>query len=54
MGDKNTSVSMSCGGCLATVLLIVAAWALVFGVTVGGKHYGISGCDTDHGVKVDR
>jgi len=52
--DNNSSVSVSCGGCLGTVLLIVGVWALVFGVTVSGKHYGVSGCDTDHGVKVDR
>lgn len=55
MGEKSdANVSVSCGGCIGTVLLVVAVWALIFGVTVGGKHYGVSGCDTDHGVKVDR
>ena len=52
--SSKSSVSVSCGGCLGTVLLIVAVWALVFGVTVDGKHYGVSGCDATHGVKVDR
>lgn len=40
-------------GCIGLALGIVALWALVFGVTIGGHHYGISGCDVEHGVKVD-
>lgn len=41
-------------GCFSLIFFGIVMWALVFGVTVGGKHYGIAGCDTDHGVKIDR
>lgn len=34
-------------GCLDFVVTVLVLWALIFGVTVGGKHYGIKGCDTD-------
>src|SRR5262249_21799097 len=54
MGEKSSTISVNCGGCITTIVLCVVAWALIFGVTVGGKHYGMSGCDTDHGVKVDK
>lgn len=44
-----------CGcGCVSVVLLIFALWALCFGVTIGGKHYGVAGCDCNHGVMLDR
>lgn len=33
------------------VLAVLALYAIVEGVTVKGKHYGVSGCD--HGVVID-
>lgn len=39
-------------GCLTTIVVLVVMWALVFGVNVNGKHYGISGCGCD-GVQFD-
>jgi hypothetical protein len=42
----------SCSGCLAVILFIILIWALVFGVTIGGKHYGIS-CSCAKGVEVE-
>lgn len=39
-------------GCISVILGIIAIWAVVFGVTVNGKHYGLSGCSTD-GVQID-
>lgn len=41
-------------GCFSIVFVVVGLWALIFGVTVNGKHYGISGCDSTHGVQVDK
>ncbi len=41
-----------CVGCIGTIVVLIAVWALIFGVTVGGKHYGVGGCDCN-GVHVD-
>jgi hypothetical protein len=41
----------SCGGCLVFILVIIAFWALVAGVNIGGKHYELS-CG-DNGVNID-
>lgn len=38
-------------GCLGCLVFVLLAWALVFGVTVGGVHYGIS-CSTGSGVEI--
>ncbi|MCE9637293.1 MAG: hypothetical protein K8T90_16430 [Planctomycetes bacterium] len=27
-------------GCIGTVITVIILWAIVFGVTVGGRHYG--------------
>jgi len=37
-------------GCLASILLALVVWALVFGVTVDGKHWTIS-CSGSKGVE---
>lgn len=39
-------------GCLPVILFITVMWALVFGVTWEGKHYGMS-CSCDRGVAID-
>jgi hypothetical protein len=54
--DNDSDISVSCGGvgCVTTILACVALWALVFGVTVGGKHYGMAGCDSNSGVTIDK
>lgn len=38
-------------GCLGCVLSVLLVWALVFGVTVGGRHYGVF-CSPDKGVEI--
>jgi hypothetical protein len=38
---------------IAAVVGIVLLWALICGVTVNGKHYGLAGCDCRNGVKID-
>ncbi len=40
-------------GCVSFVLFCIVAWALLFGVTVGTKHYGLIGCDAANGVKLE-
>lgn len=57
MSDEKPSGSDGdggCCGCVSAIFVIIALWALIFGVTVSGKHYGISGCDMKNGVKIDR
>jgi len=41
-----------CFGCLTIIAFFIIVWALIFGVTVGGHHYGIS-CSTADGVRFD-
>lgn len=50
--SDNVNVSVSRGGCLSTIVAIIFIWALIFGVTIGGKHHGIS-CTRDRGVVVE-
>lgn len=41
------------GGCLGVIgliLAVIAAWALIFGVTVNGRRYGLASCDTKNGI----
>lgn len=41
-------------GCVSTILVCVLAWALLFGVTVSGKHYGLKDCSCARGVEIDK
>ena len=50
---SNESSSGNPFGCFFLILSIIALWALVFGVNVNGKHYGVTGCDCN-GVHVDK
>jgi hypothetical protein len=50
MSDSNVG---GCLGCAGTILGVIFIWALLFGVTVDGKRYGLSGCDSADGVKID-
>lgn len=52
--NSNNSDSGGGCGCFIIPLVFIALWALIFGVTVGGKHYGVKGCDMDKGVEIDR
>lgn len=50
------NISMSrngCIGCIGTVFGIIILWSLVFGVTVGGEHYGLASCSCNEGVVID-
>lgn len=40
-------------GCLGLVILCLTLWALLFGVTWGGKHYGV-GCTRAKGIEFKR
>lgn len=48
--SESSSSGGGCG-CITIVVTCLFFWALIFGVTVGGKHYGLS-CSTEHGVQV--
>jgi len=41
-----------CLGCIGTVVAIIVLWALIFGVTIGGQHYGLN-CSCNDGVEVE-
>jgi hypothetical protein len=43
--------SGGCLGCLSIIVFVFALWALLFGVTYKGKHYGLQ-CSPDKGVEV--
>lgn len=40
-------------GCLSIVLFVILMWALCFGVTVGGHHYGFD-MSCEKGVEVQK
>ena len=48
MSDNDSSNGGSCLGC---VLFIFVMWAVLFGVTWNGIHYGIE-CSSEHGVEI--
>lgn len=55
MSDTKSNDSGGSGcGCITLPVFCILLWAILFGVTVNGKHYGISGCSYDHGVVVDK
>jgi hypothetical protein len=49
--DDDDGGGCGCWGCFSVVFALLLAWALLFGVTVGGRHYGMS-CSMDRGVEV--
>ena len=51
MSDEKSGVQIGCG-CLSPILGFLLIWALLFGVTVGGRHYFID-CSCAHGVSVE-
>lgn len=38
-------------GCLVPIVVCILLWGLVFGVTIDGKHHGIS-CSRNEGVTI--
>ena len=52
--SEDSGENGGCLGCLSVIVLIFAVWALVFGVTINGKHYGISSCSCERGVEIDK
>ncbi len=53
MSETSTGNGGSEWGCLPLILTILVLWALLFGVSFDGRHYGI-GCSCDRGVTVDK
>ncbi len=52
MATRASSSDSSPFGCVALILTCLVVWALVFGVTVGGRKYEV-GCSCDRGVVVE-
>ena len=52
MADDST-VHVGCSGCLTFIVGALLLWALLFGVTYDGKHYGVT-CSCSRGVVIDK
>jgi hypothetical protein len=52
VATKPSSSGGSPFGCLAVIATLFVLWALVFGITVGGRKYEV-GCSCDRGVVVE-
>jgi hypothetical protein len=50
---QDIQVRCGCIGCIGFILAVIATWALIFGVTVNGRRYGVTGCDTKSGVTIE-
>jgi len=37
-----------------TILIVLLVYALLCGVTINGKHYGVYGCNDKSGVIIDK
>ena len=53
MSECKLESNGGCGGCLIFCISVIIVWALLFGVTIGGVHYGLGGCDPESGVTID-
>lgn len=56
MGDKKNDgdgggCGCGCFGCLSFIAAVFVLWALIFGVTIAGRHHAITGCSVDRGVE---
>lgn len=51
--DDRFEVRMSNRGCLTTIAIAIVVWAICFGVTWNGRHYGIN-CSCAKGVEVEQ
>ena len=52
MSDETTTVGCGLPGCVMVIVALIILWAILFGVTVGGQHYGLD-CSCDQGVQVE-
>lgn len=49
---KSSNSTVNCGcGCFSTIISILIIWALIFGITIDGKYYGVS-CSCSKGVDI--
>lgn len=48
--DGESSGGCGCWGIVSFILFVIVVWALLFGVTIDGRHYGVS-CSTERGVE---
>ena len=51
MSKESEASVTGCGGCLSIIVFAIVAWALIFGVTIGGVHHDMS-CSCKRGVEV--
>lgn len=48
--SNETNEAQAPFGCLRVIITIIVVWAVLFGVTWNGKHYGLS-CSCERGVE---
>ena len=51
MSDDDSSGG--CCGCIVWIVVGIVIFGLIFGVTVGGTHYGCSDCNCDQGIVLE-
>jgi hypothetical protein len=49
--EGKSSNGCGCWGLVSFLLFVIVVWALLFGVTLDGRHYGLS-CSTERGVEL--
>ncbi len=50
---SETRVNFGCFGCVGFILTCMVLWALIFGITYGGKHHGVTCGNGSQGVVVE-
>ena len=50
---SETKGNDDCFGCVGLILTCLFFWALIFGVTYGGKHHGVTCGNDSQGVVVE-
>lgn len=50
---SNNNSGSGCG-CITFIAGVLFLWALLFGITIGGTHYGLGSCTTEHGVEINK
>lgn len=50
--SRSSSGASSQYGLVHLILAVMLVWALLFGVTIDGKHYGVAGC-SESGLRFD-
>jgi hypothetical protein len=51
--NNKTEVNFGCFRCVGLILMCMLIWALIFGVTYGGVHHGVTCGNGSQGVVIE-